>query len=134
MLSWLLAGLPAAQGGRECACVGYGHLWGSGADRESTQELGSSFRENDTHSLCSAGTYTARLLLRARLSPLVGTQAPRPGFCLKMPIPETTPHPGRDGPSSPQWQRTDGSKWKGVAPWVSFGKEVFVPPRLKAGV
>lgn len=102
--------------------------------RQSTQELGSSFRENYAHSLCSAGTYTARLLLRARPSPLMGTLVPRPGFCLKVPIPETTPHPGRDGPSSPQRQRTDGSKWKGVAPWVSFGKEVFVPPRLKAGV
>lgn len=43
-----------------------------------------------------------------------------------LPIPETTQRPGRDGPSSPQWQRTDVSKWKGVAPWVSFGKEVFI--------
>lgn len=55
----------------ECACVAYSCFWGSGADGEPVQEMGSSFGENHSHSFCSAGPYKA--LPRARPSPLMGT-------------------------------------------------------------
>lgn len=50
---------------RECARVGYSHLWDSGADRESVQGTGHSFLEKYTNSLYSAGTHRVLLLLRA---------------------------------------------------------------------